>query len=65
MGFQRIERIRGWLREGKTVVLLCFEPEAWKPYCHRFILKAIIENRPFRMKKKKQMRLDCFSGINL
>ena len=61
---ERIERIRRWLAEGKTVVLLCHEPESWRPYCHRFLLRDIILGRPRVLPKKhvKQSSLEEFLG---
>jgi len=50
---ERVRRIRRWLVEGKTVVLLCHEPESWRPYCHRFLLKDIILGRPRVLPKRR------------
>ena len=41
-----LERIRRMVGQGKTVVLVCFCPQKFRPYCHRFILQRLIVGKP-------------------
>lgn len=40
-----LRRIRRMVGEGRTVVLVCFCPQEFRPYCHRFILQKLILGR--------------------
>jgi len=56
-----LKRIRDMLKQGRTVVLVCFCPQEVKPYCHRFILQRLVMGKPLT---DVGITLDTFLGTD-